>query len=341
MVFLFILPVLAASKFCYKYQCGDDSKFPSNDTCIHYEDDIFYVRPCANATDYCAPADHPSHAPTTCIALNPSTYQGYPGDPCTDNSSCISATCTRGKCVGTLEGANCSTSSQCDPGLYCMEGTCQKQLPAGSTNCTSIFDCVNTAMCNTTTGSDTGNCVELFSVEEGTVVSDCADNFSYMCESGSCVNEGFLTGNDGHCTQAFKSQTYPQECTEDTECSAKVGNTYYENTCECGYTSAGTAYCKPFPGDAPGINLISQFKAFMNSGNWDDCNTERRFFFDCYQNNGWSDAKKVEFMQTYIQYQIGAKLINLEPCVEQVYANQYWKLGSAMTLVAILGAFMF
>ena len=125
MVFLFLLPVLVTSKFCYKYQCGDDSKFPSNNTCIQYADDIFYVRACPEADDYCAPAEHPTHAPTNCTKLNPTNPQNYPGDPCQNDNDCFSTgTCVSNKCKGKLEGTGCGTNTDCDVGLYCSTGTC-------------------------------------------------------------------------------------------------------------------------------------------------------------------------------------------------------------------------
>ena len=177
-----------------------------------------------------------------------------------------------------LENTECSGTSECAPGFFC-DLICKPQLDVGATTCKNNFECVNWAKCLITDGEDTGVCTEIYSLPIGETVNDCDQGVSQLCSAGSCLAEQGLIGN---CSETlFNIAGYPHICDTDAQCVAAVNGTFYEGTCECGKNPTGLAHCRPFIGDSPGVNMITQLKLFKDSGHWSECNSIRRYELEC------------------------------------------------------------
>jgi len=82
----------------------------------------------------------------------------YPGEACMVDTDCIiTPNCTvSGVCLGIAANTNttCESTDQCNKGLFCQSTVndtvttkaCAPQVAVGG-NCTSTWDCVNSAAC--------------------------------------------------------------------------------------------------------------------------------------------------------------------------------------------------
>lgn len=102
------------------------------------------------------------------------------GDPCSENSECLSSQCTKGVCIGLPIGDTC-TLGGCEPGLYCNTAAvggpaCQAVSKAGQA-CTEMSQCEAGTLCNM--ALPTAVCQAMFSNVAGIKV-----NTPDLCVSG-------------------------------------------------------------------------------------------------------------------------------------------------------------
>jgi hypothetical protein len=319
---------------CDKYKCAPSGAIVDYSTCGYYETDTYYLVPCQNQPHnltFCQATD-PDSFNMTCTANPTSNEIAFPGEICTNLTKCFTGNCssTNHRCTGLSAGATCGSDAQCAPGLFCNDEVCGAQIPAGMTGCYSSYDCVNSASCNMTR-LGLGNCVRYFSVPEGGIVSDCEENTSFMCSSGSC--KPFGKKSLATCVKSIRSMAYvPKTCDNSGDCIGQTDSDYVEGKCSCGVNGEGSAFCELFPGDPAGIHLRSLYTEFIQKGYNGVCNTARRYSTECILSSNY--PKKEELAIAALYYEFFPQLQNNDVCVKSIFNHQYWDLGSAAALMA-------
>ena len=259
----------------------------------------------------------------------PSAPLKHPGDPCQYGDECYSGSCLNGFCRGIAEGQSCRSSEECNVGLYCESlnylFTCQPLIYTGSSGCGSDYDCVNSAGCNYGANGPPGVCVTYYTLPLGSQVACSVDGLSNLCGSGACYNGG--NGLLGICVPPpVSSSPLPTLCTVGGQCTGRnqVGQSFV-GTCVCGYNGNGSSYCKPFIGDAPGINYLTATISFLApAGPIGLCQTTRRFSQDCFdlvaQNIG--QDPRIWYSQ-YLYFTYYPYLVDNDECVKATYTNEY------------------
>ncbi|CAG9316760.1 unnamed protein product [Blepharisma stoltei] len=336
-VLLFISLSLVLSKDlpnnpnCPIYTCKTSGQSFVNSTCIFYtqtaKNPTYFINACSSVkAPYCTPS---VMANSTCEANLPSPpLNAWPGEKCRSSSDCNSLHaprgCVSGICVGSQVNEVCYTNDDCNPGLRCLNQICTPQIPIGQSQCTSDYDCVNSAGCNVADTPQNSVCTPYFSISSHLPVGDCtADNVSYLCNSGLCMD------NNGvyECMNLLSSKEFPNICQVDGDCYS-TRDDFFPNgilygTCYCGYNPTATSYCSIFPGDKPYLQVTAYLKKWIQSSNINSCNTMRRFDIQCMSD--WWEKKEFNY---YYYYLLSADLWPLiegsEKCTQEVYlANWY------------------
>jgi len=205
-------------------------------------------------------------------------------------------------------------------------------------NCTSQYQCMTNLGCNMTTPS-MGVCTPYFSVPIGGIVTDCSTYSSLLCASGSCLQQGF--SSTGTCMRPILSNTVlPQSCQYNWDCVGTSGSQAFQSSCECGYNPTGTSYCTPFLGDSVGRNSFYYFTRLVQNNLMQQCNTERRFSYNCISSLPITWGKSaVAFNMMFQNY---AQLQANDNCIKAIYTAYYWNYSLAYALAAsslVLGLF--
>ena len=101
--------------------------------------------------------------------------------------------CEEGKCFGLATGEYCTSTSQCNPGLYCTSNACAATVSLANA-CTSDDDCGINAICEHTANT----CQTTFTEIDGTAVQD-----PRRCKTGVKLN---TVGSSGNCATTVKTQ---------------------------------------------------------------------------------------------------------------------------------------
>ena len=168
-----------------------------------------------------------------------------PGASCDHDYECRSGRCD-GQCKGHYNDESCLTDEDWEDGYYCytnstVSKTCQKELAAG-VNCTEGTDvCTHGYFC-TNVGSAGAKCIELFSLPDGTPVTQ-----ANVCQGGykTTGNVCYTVKNvvDTAGTTALSS---PYSCDISSGISSwkafDATNTSVSNTipCLCSFTTSTT-----------------------------------------------------------------------------------------------------
>jgi len=126
----------------------------------------------------------------------------------------------------------------------------------------------------------------------------------------------------------------PTNCTMDTDCQGTNGIDIFLSTCTCGYNNAGTAFCKPFIGDQPGVNFITTWVGAMKKTD-KKCNTARRTTDQCLQRVGAYDDTLVATW-LYDNYPL---IQGNDACVQAVLTSDYWVTPSGGLFIVLTGMF--
>lgn len=265
---LLIAPLLVSGGTCPVYKCGKSST--TTGECIHFSNstgvDTYSITPCIQglACDFVPE--------TSSMCQYPTDFEPrYPGEYCAENQDCASGVCSGVKCLGLTANSVCTSSSQCNPGLYCSSvspAVCISQIPIGSP-CNKTIQCANSGVC------DSGICTTYFSKGNGntTTVIDYR-GIALACTSGFASN--------GVCTNPpvsnFTATPTAIPCKFNTSCYAKDG--VHKKTCLCSYD--GDSYCPLFEGDTPVQKLIAGMpNIYLYNG---VCHTMNRFGYACFVN---------------------------------------------------------
>lgn len=328
----YFTPRLQESKVsCSSYMCEPSNVVIPPTNCIQVSGSNVYINPCSTlSAPYC------NTTSTLCTSSPIGTTQiSYPGESC--GGGCFNnAQCNNNICQGKNNLDSCQSHGECSPGLMCAENKkCLAQLGIGLSGCRDYNDCVNSAACNLTYSSVNGICLEYATVATGQTVTDCVGGFSHLCETGICSLSGEVFGSLGVCIEAPTSVgRIPKNCTLDTDCQGSNGNDIFLSTCQCGYNNQGTAFCKPFIGDLPGLNFIETWASAMQK-TVGKCNTVRRAAQQCLQKVG---AYESTLLATW-EFEYFPELQGNDACIKAVYTSPYWSRPSGSVVLIITGLY--
>ena len=311
---LFLLPFsLVFGTDCPSYTCTGTA--PTLGTCSSFSSasgqSAYQITPCVFGLE-CPLAPGLS---SSCASISNTRY---PGEFCASATDCMSSQCSSGKCQGSPQSAACTSSSQCNPGLYCSSASsqCTPQILEGIA-CSSDEECENTSLC------DQGVCIRMFT-------GDTGEPTAYIMPVGlapSCKS-GFATASASSfacaATAPVSASAGVTACTADSECVAEDATS--SKTCLCGYDAQGR--CPLFEGDAQVVAMISGFSAVAALSN-NTCHTKNRFGYACFATMSAAD------LQTYVQWMANAQLYlnsmwvlreNNSECVNATFNADYWNV---------------
>lgn len=303
------------SQVCEAYTCKHVSDYFLQNTCIYYTNisaiPTYYASTCYDSqASYCPPVQNSN---STCTLPPKVKYLKYPGEKCHSDLDCneFSTGCVKQTCMGKSLGENCLGHEYCNPGLKCSQ-TCALQLPIGNSQCTTDFDCVNNAGCNKAENENFGTCVEYFSLQANTLIKNCIENSSPLCESNSCKNS--------QCIDPVQSVNVPQKCKKNSDCVSTDQSLNSE--CRCGKNRNGNSYCDLFYGDKAYLKYFEIVKEWQKSGFVMKCNTVRRFSPVC-AGDRW-DRKQSYYMNYYLYYSSQfADVVEFDLCIGKIYLAEY------------------
>lgn len=316
---------------CLTYQCA----YPAlpQGVCIDRNDSRYLLYPCPAYLPYC-PVDFYGAKSACTTEPEPAALPAYIGDSCSVQSPCVFGLCTAGLCTGRSEGSKCSSHEQCGLGLRCVSDRCTSLLPEGAWGCRVDEDCELTSGCNGLQGAWNGTCVPYYSIGNGGVVTSCLKGQSPLCHSGYCLsnNEKYPTI---YCIAAPTSTlALPVPCTRDEDCHGQSYPWTFHSTCECGYTTTGIAYCRPLPGDAPGLAYTQSLRELTARIRSNSCHTVRRWQDDCLRKAGAVLFEQYE--RSRLVYTMYPKLQGNDVCVKGTLTREYWSWSRSLSLGLVL-----
>jgi hypothetical protein len=319
---------------CSKYACATTA-LPAN-TCISLTNSTYSLSLCTNTlTPFCNTTL--TGSTSVCQAApTPSPLKAYVGQYCNVTVTCLYGSCANSKCVGKNQGGTCTSHNDCEVGLRCVGTTCAPVLRLDSEGCVKDEDCELKAGCNLLMGSQKGVCEAYFSLDEGALATDCANERSRLCKSGMCRTvEGWFSKQSYCISAAVLNGTLPLACTANVNCTGTSRPWEYAGTCSCGYNPTGTAYCNLFPGDLPYAAALTTLSSLVAKQTFFACNTARRFQPDCLS------TVDSTLYQTYRTQSLFAEfypqLQGNDNCIQKIYTSYYWtKSGWAVGLAALL-----
>ncbi|CAG9335770.1 unnamed protein product [Blepharisma stoltei] len=330
----FFQPVLKDEGLqCANYTCKPSSMQFTNTTCAFYdnsgEQPVFYAHKCQSVK---APFCYTSFIGNSTCIRSPTAplHTAWPGEKCSYTEDCSSHAvhgCLNGVCQGSELNESCLTHDDCNPGLRCLNQTCQPQLPVGGVGCSTDNDCVNGAGCNPSfdNPSQHSACYPYFSISNHFPVGDCsAINTNFLCNSGICQTYGTVY----ECMNPVKSPTLPNKCQSGFDCLS-TQDPYFKQSqligqCVCGYNKDAQSYCSLFPGDDLAQKAMKSLVKWIQSTGIQKCNTNRRFNSACIQDY-WGKRDYIDYMYYSLSYQLYPLLVDAEDCVQQTFLAGYYQ----------------
>ncbi|CAG9323637.1 unnamed protein product [Blepharisma stoltei] len=337
---------------CTAYTCKQKGQSFTSGTCVYYNSKAitptYYVKPCSSSKEYCPIA---VEANTSCTKIpdTPIEITGlYPGEKCTKDTECRTPSIESGKtgcvdniCTGQGETEGCESNPDCKPGLYCLSGTCQKQIAIGSYGCENDFQCANGAGCNITNEVEKNKCVAYRSIAAHQPVGECAaDGTNALCASKYCQVTGQYQPTEGEyqntyaCLATVISNSYlPMKCSYDVDCRSVSDDFFTDGqvfgTCVCGHNKDAQSYCTLFPGDPIAEVAFGYFQKWLNGTDINYCNTEHRFNSYC-MSNWWSKKNYEKYMFAAVFADSYPVVVDEDDCVAEVYDSVLYELSKEL-----------
>ena len=316
---MFILQATAALN-CSSYVCQTNQNFLTQQ-CIYAGKGTYYLKTCKSSiVPYCPPI----FSNSTCLPTPAKITTGvvWPGEHCKIDSDCKYGVCYQSVCNSKVFGMPCLVNDECNPGLFCSSNsnTCAFQLEAKEKGCTSDYDCVNGAGCNS------GICVLYYSLKPTATVDTCINNFNNLCINALC----FSIGSFSQCASSVTS--YQGTCNVDSDCVSSndpVVHANFTSTCKCALSNPGASYCTQLPGDNEFSLYIKSMKNWVQLAQIRMCNTVRRFSSQCITNY-YSQANILLEYMNYVQSYPMIK--NNAACTKKIYYQNYWRLVNENSL---------
>ena len=309
---------LTSGLTCPKYECA--SSTPTSLQCIKYESssgsNVYKLTPCQLGLT----CPYTEGSSTSCKEYP--AFTRYPGDYCSVDIDCMSNNCLGTTCQGLNKNsqANCTTTADCEPGLYCehTSNKCEevKEEDDDDNDCSRDDECNNDNLC------DLGSCTQMFSLDNDEQTNITWGYLAPLCKSGYAVKDK----TSWNCTAAPQSVTpnKVQECPASGECTSKEGN--ITRPCQCGYD--GKSYCPLFEGDSQVVSMISSWQALFKSSNY-KCNGLNRWSYACFYG-----INPVAY-ENYLAWAVNASLylngtwyknFNASSCVQQTVLIDFTNL---------------
>lgn len=174
--------------------------------------------------------------PSVCVKQIVANNSILPGDPCTKSQECATNECIKKSdkvwvCTGIALGAKCSSTSQCDRGLYCKEGKCKK---TGEGCDGKGIGCSANQVCDRAEGK----CHIIGSVPVGqSAPVPAACQTYYQDGSGKCSKAPGL--------RDLKSNS----CPSNGQCDYFIDNANVKTPCVCLRDGSGKKHCPPGKGN--------------------------------------------------------------------------------------------
>ncbi|CAG9324808.1 unnamed protein product [Blepharisma stoltei] len=312
---ILFLPLVLSQ--CPAYECNNNQKPLTHDTCVYYDDNTYYLQPCTTQGTYCPPITSPGNSTCTTTPAPVAKATSWPGEPCNNLNLCAYGTCKNGICVGADNGSPCTMHDDCNPGLRCSNYHCSPQLNSGDTGCSTDYDCQNNVGC------DQGTCRTYLGRKGTDLIASCSTyGTSLLCESLHCYNNV--------CISPLKSsQPIPTKCTNTTSCLSQSWDFFgqpqqFEKDCTCGYNSGnGYGYCPLFSNDPQFQMYRKWLTKWFNSKAIKTCSTVRRLTYTCMQ-DAWDKSSAQAFMYYELQIKMWPQVQENDKCVQSIYTATYW-----------------
>jgi hypothetical protein len=301
-----------SDEVCPKFRCSKLATDLAADTCISFKDGFHEIQNKCTSPKKCI-QPKTSEEDTTCSA-NPILLED--DKTCKDGAECRSGNCEKAtsKCVSLAKGVECTSSAQCQKGLYCdastEKHTCLEQKTGGS--CKSDEECVNSQGCNALT------CTPLFSIADGAI----ADR-PVFCQSGDF--EGDLQ-TPGKCITTTLTSEKMECALGTTTCNYKdaTGGVHTKN-CGCSF-SDGKRYC-PLASDQKAFkDYVSGFQKYYKN------NAQAQH--TVYRWNVGADLNKLKW--NAVNY---PELKDADKCTVQVFTNAKIYAISVLSFLAMIFLF--
>ena len=250
----------------------------------------------------------------------------YPGGVCKSDINCLNGICLSGKCVDSLKGESCYSHENCPLNSTCYQGWCRNYLKLNY-RCENSYQCEFDAFCN----QKTKKCQELFSLEDGTVITGLVpenERMENLCKSG-----GFIIEKDSTGQLIRKCETLTNldiTCNDLCRYKRKSNDNIFESEekCMCGYNKYRSKYCTLGNGEKVYQEHLENKKKFMKNKNYTKyCHTlERDFDEICLElvNTNFSVPFR-KYLKEYNNKKILAlqhhRLQESEECIKEVIFN--------------------
>jgi hypothetical protein len=242
------------------------------------------------------------------------------GSPCNATFLCANTCGSDGYCVGLGKGAACTSTPQCDIGLFCNSGACSSLLPNGA-KCTDKFSCDYGSECLNNT------CTALFSLPNYTSLGNSAN--AGFCISGAVYNMGTVALPDYMCIPALESSSaVPTKCSQDSDCVSKA-ITYngkpitLQGTCGCGFGLTPQVYCSTFPGDTYPTKVLGLIKSWVVSNALRNyCGIQAMYGGYCMLRN-WGKKNYYSFLYYDWMKENQFKITNVNACLKTALLMDY------------------
>ena len=296
--------LVICSHICPKYICGQSAEnfclYVVNNQTMPSPNSFTFIASQCPMNQYCELSfNYPSQA----VCVNQTL--AVPGEPCNDNSSCVTGYCNNMTCTlakPTTNGSVCITPYMCDIGYVCKGGVCKQQQDIGG-YCSDSLDCISYMICNN------GQCQLIGSVAIGSTSDDI-----WGCNTlyGSYANGKYLCSN-GPRLQSDENCVYGQTCKYTTSSGV------VENPCECTMSTEGRAICPKGVGNMKDevqylIGFITKYKPLCHYTKPIICNNTAYF-------------KTSDYASVYIAYNRITRyssFISNPTCVENGIHKVFW-----------------
>ena len=190
----------------------------------------------------------------------------FPGEYCTKADLCHYGKCVNNHCEGNDKGRGCNNSAQCNPGLYCKDGTC-REAAKPKEDCSKEIPCVAKAVCTNTT--ELGE-MKLKCVTQGYFGIGNISTIDLACKTFFTIDDVCVEGYKLYLNGTKRSP--PHKCPENNICIYKNSkNLTLKKFCECGKGESGDKMCYSGEGDITMDNYIK----YVNSLKDNDCHILR------------------------------------------------------------------
>lgn len=302
MLFLILFQTISSKSTCPLFTCSPSYLYLAQSTCIYYDPSRFtpayFIQPCQDPS-----LPHCSFTPnqnSTCTASPKTSTLKYPGEKCKQSSDCQSNQCSNQACKGKSLQKPCSSTSDCNPGLYCKTSKCTEQKPLGS-SCSLDIECESNTACHLSI------CTKYLSLDAGQSIKECNEyGENFLCATGKC--------EENKCSAVKKNEKILKLCSSDKDCPS---------VCECGINRNANSFCRMEGGDQPYDEYLALVKEMIGSGRMELCNAERQFSFECAADR-WDLGKALRMKEIGYYVHNHAKIVEFDDCAREIFIPDYF-----------------